>query len=276
MNSSGTISRRARALLLLVIAAIMLMLAACGQDNAVNNAADEATIRPDPVRTASGELCTPWMNQPGEADGSGHRACDEPIPQNRPVRDPGMSDADWFLAGVLWQNAMGHSNFYYGPNYYDRYIGPAWNRHPGYSGYGWGHQRITRVDARTYNTTIVHVNKTYAADEKKAAADPKTSGYHSASGKPYNGKTVPKTVFKSSNVPVTGPAGSARSSNTPSTGSTKTAPVPSKGSNTSPGTGYSKGSSSSSNSSGRSSSSSSSRSSSSSSSSSSSHSSSHH
>jgi uncharacterized membrane protein YgcG len=243
MNSSGTISRRARALLLLVIAAIMLMLAACGQDNAVNNAADEATIRPDPVRTASGELCTPWMNQPGEADGSGHRACDEPIPQNRPVRDPGMSDADWFLAGILWQHAMGHSNFYYGPNYYPNYIGPAWNRHPGYSGYGWGHQRITRIDARTYNTTIVHVNNTYAADEKKAAADPKASGYHSASGKPYNGKNVPKTAFKSSNVPVTGPAGSARSSDTsqtqPKTGTSTKVNTPS---NTSPGSSYTKGS----------------------------------
>lgn len=239
-----TVPRWVRVLLLALVACLLAIpvLSACGSDNPVNNAADESTIRPDPIRTASGELCTPWMNQPGEADGSGYRACDQPIPQNRPVRDPGMSDADWFLMGALWGTAMGHSDFYYGPNYYPRYIGPAWDRHPGYVGYGWGHQRITRVDARTYNTTIVHVNKTYAADEKKAAADPKTSGYHSAAGKAYNGKTVPKSTFKSSNVPVTGPAGNARNSNTPSAPSTKTAPAPSKGSNTSPGTGYSKGS----------------------------------
>jgi hypothetical protein len=245
MNSSGTISRRARALLLLVIAAIMLMLAACGQDNAVNNAADESTIRPDPITTASGQQCTPWINQPGEADGSGYRACDMPIPQDRPVRSQDMSDADWFLMGALWGTSMGHPGYYYSDDYYRYHIGPAWNRHPGYVGYGWGHRPITRVDARTYNTTIVHVNNTYAADEKKATADPKTSGYHSAAGKKYNGNTVPKTAFKSSNVPVTGPAGSARNSNTPSAPSTKTAPAPAPGkgsSNTSPGTGYIKGS----------------------------------
>lgn len=239
-----TVPRWVRVLLLALVACLLAIpvLSACGSDNPVNNAADESTIRPDPIRTASGALCTPWINQPGETDGSGYPACDEPIPHERPVRDPGMSAADWFLAGVLWDNAMGHSNFYYGPNYYPRYIETAWNRHPGYVGYGWGHQPITRVDARTYNTTIVHVNKTYAADEKKAAANPATSGYHSAAGKPYNGKTVPKTAFKGSNVPVTGPAGNARTSNTPSTGSTKTAPAPSKGSNTSPGSSYSKGS----------------------------------
>jgi hypothetical protein len=227
---------RALLLALMVFALAAPALAACGSDNAVNTAADESTIRPDPIRTASGDLCTPWMNQPGEADGSGYPACDEPIPQNRPVRDQGMSDADWFLMGALWGTAMGHSDFYYGPNYYPMYIGPAWNRHPGYSGYGWGHQPITRVDARTYNTTIVNVNKTYAADEKKAAADPKTSGYHSAAGKKYNGKTVPKQAFKSSNVPVSGPAGSARTGNTPAAPAKPTKPS----TNTSPGSSYTK------------------------------------
>lgn len=258
-----TVPRWVRVLLLALVACLLAIpvLSACGSDNAVNNAADESTIRPDPITTASGQQCTPWVNNPGEADGSGYRACDYPIPQDRPVRSQGMSDADWFLMGALWGTAMGHPGYYYSDDYYRYHIGPAWNRHPGYSGYGWGHRPITRVDARTYNTTIVHVNKTYAADEKKATADPKTSGYHSASGKAYNGKTVPKTAFKGSNVPVTGPAGNARNSNTPSAPSTKTAPAPSKGSNTSPGTGYSKGSSNSSSSSGRSSSSSSSSSS---------------
>jgi hypothetical protein len=211
--------------LILALFALILVgapLAACsGSDTTTDQ-----NIRPAAVQTASGDYCTPWMNQPGEADGSGYRACDMPIPQDRPVRDSGMSDADWFMAGVLWQNAMGHSNFYYGPNYYDQYIGPAWYRHPGYSGYGWGHRPITRIDARTYNTTVItHVNKTYAADEKRAAANPKYSTYKGSGGRTYTGNNVPKSAFKSSNVPVTGPAGNSPTSNSPAVKRTPTSPT---------------------------------------------------
>jgi hypothetical protein len=216
-----------------LLALIFALLAACGGQQAIDNTADDSTIRPAPVTTASGQQCTPWINNPGEADGSGYRACDYPIPQDRPVRSQGMSDADWFLMGALWGTGMGHPGYYYSDNYYRYHIGPAWNRHPGYSGYGWGHQPIVRVT--NYNTTINHVNTTYAADEKKYSADPKTSTYRSASGKTYTGKTVPKTAFKGSNVTPTGPAGSARTSNTPSKQTT-----PARSSNTSPGNSYSK------------------------------------
>lgn len=238
MTHTGTISQRARATLLLVITAILL--AACGGQQAINDTADQSTIRPAPITTASGQQCQPWINNPGEADGSGYRACDYPIPTDRPVRQSGMSDADYFLLGALFSYGLGHHDYYYSDNYYRNYIGPAWNRHPGsYYGYG-GRQPIVRIT--NYSATINHVNTAYAADEKRAVADPKTSAYKSASGKTYTGKTVPQSTFKSSNVTPTGPAGSARTSNTNMSTST-TSKVPAGTSSTSKSStsdGYSK------------------------------------
>lgn len=230
-----TIPRPARALLLALIAAL-LTLTGCASD--INSAGDDLTVRPAAVTMPSGQVCQPWVNNPHEADivGNGIRPCDYPMPTDRPVQQPGMSTTDFLALMFLFDYGMGHHDFYYGPGYYGHYIGPAWNRYPG-SYYGYGHRPVTRVDARTYNTTIInHGNTAYAADERRAAADPKYSTYKTASGKTYNGNTVPKSTFKGSNVAVSGPAGDAPTAKTPAKPSTKSG-------NTSPSSTYGKSSS---------------------------------
>lgn len=207
----NTIPRSARALLLALIAAL-LTLTACDGADAVNSAGDDLSVRPAAVQTPTGP-CQPWVNNPHETEidgNTGIRPCDFPIPADRPVQQPGMSATDFALLLLMFNYGLGHHDYYYGPGYYNHYIGPAWNRWPG-SYYGYGHRPLTRVvDARTYNTTVInHVNNTYAADEKRAAANPQYSTYKTASGKTYTGNTVPKTAFKGSNVPVSGPAGDA-------------------------------------------------------------------
>jgi hypothetical protein len=225
----NTVPRTTRALLLALIAALVA-LAGCG-----DTSVDDQTVRPAAVTTPSGQVCQPWVNNPHEAeiDGSTIRPCDYPIPTDRPVQRDGMSATDFALLMLLFNNGLGHSDYYFGPGYYGSHIGPAWNRYPG-SYYGYGHSPVSRVDARTYNTVVIkNVTNTYAADIKRDKADPRFSTFKSASGKSYNGNTVPKTAFKGSNVPVTGAAGEASKSNTP-----KKATTPATPKNTSPGSGY--------------------------------------
>jgi hypothetical protein len=196
----NTLTRPARALLLALAVVLALgPLAACDET-------DDATARPAAITTPTGQVCQPWVNNPHEVDDTGIRACDYPIPQDKPTHDPGMSATDFALLMLLFNNGMGHSDFYFGPAYYPRYIEPAWNRYPG-SYYGYGHRPVTRVT--NYTTVINHVTTANAADIKRDKADPKYSTYKTAGGKTYNGNTVPKTAFKSTNVPVTGPAGDA-------------------------------------------------------------------
>jgi hypothetical protein len=182
-------------------------LTACGEPE---READDLSARPAAVTMPSGRVCHPWVNNPNESriDGDdGIPPCDYPIPTDRPVQHDGMSPLEFVGLMYLFNVGMGHSDFYFGPAYYGHYIGPAWNRYPG-SYYGYGHTPITRVDQRTYNTTIINnVNTKYAADIKRDRADPKYSTYKTAGGKTYTGATVPKTAFRSTNVPVTGPAG---------------------------------------------------------------------
>ena len=245
---------RATRALLLTLTAALLALTGCASD--VNQAGDDLSVRPAAVQTPTGP-CQPWVNNPHETEidgNTGIRPCDFPIPADRPVQQPGMSATDFALLMLMFNYGLGHHDYYYGPGYYNHYIGPAWNRYPG-SYYGYGHRPVTRVvDARSYNTTVInHVNTTYAADEKKAAADPKYSTYKTASGKTYTGTTVPKTAFKGSNVPVTGPAGSARTSNTGTKTNPSTPTRSTTGTSTKSSGSYSKPSTSSSTSSGRSS-----------------------
>jgi hypothetical protein len=227
-------------LLALTLLGLMAPAACAG---AVNQAGDDLTVRPAAVTMPNGQVCTPWMNNPHEAElynPGGPRACDYPIPTDRPVQQPGMSPLEFAGLMYLFNVGMGHHDFYYGGGYYNSYIGPAWNRWPG-SYYGYGHAPITRVvDARTYNTTIIHnVDTKYAADEKRASSDPKYSTYKTASGKTYTGSNVPKASFKSSNVPVSGPAGDAPTRSTkPQTGSSNSGT--SSGTRPSTGGSYSK------------------------------------
>jgi hypothetical protein len=226
-------------LALLTLLLVAGPLAACGEPE---READDLSARPAAVTTPTGQVCQPWVNNPHEVDDTGIRACDYPIPRDRPVQHDGMSAGDFALLMLLFNNGLGHSDFYYGPGYYGRYIEPAWNRYPGtYRDYGGG--SVTRVDNRTYNTTITHVNGTYAADEKRLHADPKYSTYKTSGGKTYTGNTVPKTAFRSTNVPVTSPAGDGGTSRSRSTSTSGGKSTTSGGKSTTSGSKTSTGSS---------------------------------
>lgn len=168
-------------------------LAACGSDE---------TVAPAVFTTPTGQQCAAWVNNPHETDGSGLRPCDFPIPTTQPVRQPGMSDADYFLLGALFSYGLGHHDYYYSDSYYNSRIGPAWSRYPG-TYYGYGHQPVTRINnVNVYNTTINNVNTKYAAQEKTYAANPKTGGYTGSSGKSYTGTSVPAKAFANTNAPA--------------------------------------------------------------------------
>lgn len=163
----------------------------------ISSCADD-DVRPAAfINPTTGEQCTAWVNNPHEADGSGHRACDFPIPQTQPVRSPGMSDADWALIGFMYGYGAGHSAYYFSPGYYDRYIGPAWSRYPG-TYYGYGHQPITRIT--NYTTVMNNYSRSNATTIRTAQADPKLSGYTGSSGKTYTGTTVPAKSFSGGNT----------------------------------------------------------------------------
>ncbi len=205
-----------RALGILLALFIALGLVACDSDD------DAATARPTAYTTPSGQQCMPWVSDPGEADGSGYRACDYPIPAERPVQTPGMSNADYLLLGGLFGYAMGHHSFFYSPYYYDHYIGPAYTRYPGRVSYGYGHTTVIHyTTVNNYNNTAVKTaNTKYAADEKKYEKDPKYSTYKTANGRTYTGATLPTKKFSGTNVPkqnTSGPLGDAPKAKTPNT-----------------------------------------------------------
>lgn len=186
-------------MVLMVLAVAVPGVAACGNDYD-----DTGYVRPAPVvNPTTGERCTAWVNNPHEADGSGLRACDYPIPQTPPVRSPGMSDADFAMLGFLFGYGAGHSDFFFRPSYYDTYIGPAWSRYPG-TYYGYGHVPVQRVgNVTVYNTTVVHNYDTRNATRiTTARSDPRFSGYtDTRTGKSYTGRTVPQRAFGGSNIP---------------------------------------------------------------------------
>jgi hypothetical protein len=222
------IPARLKALLLALIAVAVIAPSAAACDSATN---DDQTIAPTAfTNPTTGEKCAPWVNNPHETDGSGLRACDFAMPTTQPVRQTGMSDADWFALGAMFRFGLGHSDYYYSDGYYYRHIGPAWSRYPG-TYYGYGHAPVTRITTvNNYHTTVVQpTNTKYAAQEKAAAANPKTGGYKTASGKTYTGATAPKSAFKGTNVTPGSAAGDAPTSK-PGTTTPKT-----KNSNTSPG-----------------------------------------
>jgi uncharacterized membrane protein YgcG len=234
---------RSAKVVLLALVAILTLVPMAGCDET-----DDATARPAAVTTPTGQVCQPWVNNPHEVDDTGIRACDYPIPQDKPTHSEGMSATDFALLMLLFNNGMGHSDFYFGPSYYRGYIEPAWNRYPG-SYYGYGRQPVTRVT--NYTTVINHVTTANAVDIKRDKADPKYSTYKTAGGKTYNGTNVPRTAFRSTNVPVNSPAGDAPTGK-PTTGRSTTQ-KPSTGGYTKPSTGSSGGKSGWSGSSGRSS-----------------------
>jgi hypothetical protein len=197
-------------------------LAACSSGD------DAATARPTAYTMPSGQQCMPWISDPGEADGSGYRPCDYPIPTERPVQTPGMSNMDYLLLGGLFGYAMGHHSFFYSPSYYDHYIHPAYVRYPGRVNYGYGHTTINRyTTVNNYNdTTVKTANTKYAADEKKYSADPKYSTYKTANGKTYTDNKLPTKKFSRTNVPkaTSGPLGDAPKAKTPKTPDTINTP----------------------------------------------------
>jgi hypothetical protein len=191
---------RAALLSLMIFSVTTPALAACSNDQPVQESITP-TAYIDPT---TGQPCAPWVNNPNEPRilGMSEPACRLPIPTDPPVRDPGMSNADWLLLGGLFGFGMGHHNLYWGPNYYDRAIGPAWNRYPG-SYRGYGGRPIVHIDNRTYNNTIIkNVNVKYATQEKTAERDPKLSGYKGSNGKTYTGATVPPKAFSGTNAPT--------------------------------------------------------------------------
>lgn len=201
-------------------------LTACGSDD------DDATAAPTAYITPSGQPCQPWMNNPHETDGSGIRPCDFAMPMTQPVRQPGMSDADYLLLGGLFGYYMGHHSYYNRPWYYDNYIGPAWTRYPG-TYYSYRGRPVTRITTVNNYTTIVHnVDTKYASQERSYSSNPKYSGYKTANGKAYTGTTVPKKAFSGTNVPVNkAPLGNAPLGN--SNKSTNPSPIkPSTSTNT--------------------------------------------
>jgi hypothetical protein len=214
---------RAFILMLMVTGVTAPALAACGNDT-------QPTVQESITPTAyidptTGQPCAPWVNNPNEPRvmGMTEPACRLPIPTDQPVREPGMSDADWFLLGGLFGFGMGHHSLYWGPNYYDMAIGPAWDRYPG-SYRGYGGRPIVHVDNRTYNTTVINsVNTKYSTQERTAERDPKLSGYKDAkTGKTYTGANVPPKAFASTNAPTKagGNAGTVNSPNRSNNGST--------------------------------------------------------
>lgn len=212
-----------RLLAALVMLAVLLgtggVLAGCGADD------DAATARPTAYRTPSGDYCTPWLNNPSEADGSGARPCDMPAPTSPPVRQAGMSDLDWALLGGMFGYVMGHHSFYFDRDndYYGRYIGPAWARNPGYGGYDYGgrHYSINRItNVNVYTSTVAQpANTKYANFEKQYEKDPKFNGYKTANGRTYTADKLPTKKFNGTNVPKqnTGPLGDAPKAKTPAT-----------------------------------------------------------
>lgn len=104
-----------------------------------------------------------------------------------------MSDADFAMLGFLFGYGAGHSDFFFTPRYYDRYISPAWSRYPG-TYYGYGRAPVTRVT--NYTTVIHNYDSVNASRITTAKADPKLSGYtDTKTGKSYTGTTVPAKAF---------------------------------------------------------------------------------
>lgn len=182
--------------LLLTLTAFALMGAsvACGSDEEVTPAAYTSPV--------DGRQYCAWVNNPHECEGSGLTPAPFPIPTSQPVREPGMSDADFLLLGGLFGYGLGHHSYYYSDGYYNRHIGPAWSHYPG-TYYGYGHQPVTQINnVKVYRTTINNVNTRYAAQERTAERSPSTGGYKSTTGKTYTGNTVPAKVFRNTNAPV--------------------------------------------------------------------------
>lgn len=196
-----TITRSApRGIILALLAALLgtLTLVGCGDDGNPGTVSPSAFVSP-----VDGKTYCAWVNNPHEDTSclaSGILAAPFPIPTSQPVRAPGMSDADWMLLGGLFGYGLGHHSYYFSPDYYDHYIGPAWSRYPGsYTGYGG--RPVTRISSgNVYNTTIVNnVNGRYAARERVAE---KTATYRTATGKIYTGSQVPAKLFSGDNAPV--------------------------------------------------------------------------
>jgi len=220
-TATVTTPRRVAGVVLTLLVAMIL--AACG-----SSYDDVGYVRPAPVvNPTTGERCTAWVNNPHEADGTGLRACDYPIPQSTPVQQPGMSATDFALLMFMYNYGAGHSSFFFAPSYYDNYIGPAWSRYPG-TYYGYGRQPVTRV---TNYTTVVHnYDTSNASTITKNAANPKYSGYtDTKTGKSYTGKTVPTKSFSGGpstytsggNAGVSGSNSSNTSRSTTGTGTSK-------------------------------------------------------
>lgn len=203
-------------------------LTACSGDSS-----DAATARPTAFQTPSGDYCTPWLNNPDEANGSGYRACDMPAPTAPPVRSNYTSDAEFLLAGALLGYVMGHHDFYFNPynDYYGRYIGPAWSRNPGYGGYNYGghYTKVTKITVNNYGSVATAANTKYAPLEKQYEKNPKFNGYKTANGKTYTADKLPTKKFNGTNVPKAnnGPLGDApKVKTTPSKPTVKPAPAP--------------------------------------------------
>jgi uncharacterized membrane protein YgcG len=258
MSRSTVLDPAKRVMMVLLSIAMMLgvgaSLASCSSDDDAQTVAPSAFVSP-----ADGKTYCRWVNIRSECEGSPYPAAVYPMPQDQPVRDPGMSAMDFLVLNALFQDSLMYHSYYYRPWYYNNYIGPAWSRHPGYVEYGYGHRPVTRITTvNNYNTTINHVNTKYGSQERSAESK---AVYKTANGKTYKGNTVPSNAFKGTNVPVNSPA--AKNAPTKATTPSNTTPSGKKinsGSSTPSGKSYS-GSSSSSRSSGSSSSSSSSRSS---------------
>jgi uncharacterized membrane protein YgcG len=215
--------RLARAFLIALLPLALIAPSACSSADDDTTASPAAFVSPVDHQT----YCR-WINNPHECDNSGLRAASFPIPTDQPVQQPGMSATDFLILNALFQDGMMYHSFYYRPWYYNNYIGPAWNRYPGYTSYGYGHQPIQRItNVATYNTTVVdHVNTKYASQEK--AAEPKAV-YKTANGKTYSGKTVPQAAFEGTNVPVRSPASSGSSVTTPKGNTARTGSSSSSG-----------------------------------------------
>jgi hypothetical protein len=204
-------------------------LTACGSDPApvAQSPVQDGTPAPAAfVSKVDGKTYCAWVNNSHECDDSGY----PPAPFAMPTEDPQTNRASYgrdydLLEDLFLYHVMYHS-YFNNPWYYNSFISPAWAAYPG-TYYGWGGHPVTRITTvNNYTTTVNKFDSVNAKTETKLQQSAKYTD--KATGKTYNGNTVPASKFSGTNAKPNA-AGKA-----PAAGSGKSGTAPNAGK---PGTG---------------------------------------
>lgn len=198
-------SRWLRTLILILACAIALpaSMAACSSGD------DDATVAPKVwISPVDGKPYCTWVETSTECPGPpGPPAAPFAMPQDKPDRDHDhLSALDFLLLMSLFNRHESYAPYYHRPWYYDNYIRPGWDRHPGPSYARPGIVTIQHTTVNNYGESYRKFDTTYASDEKAKA---KTAEYTTAGGKKYRGDKLPSKAFSGTNVRVDKPAGDA-------------------------------------------------------------------